>query len=279
MSRKVNIPRFAFYVNKPKAAKLAQQFSTGCRNKGFECILVSDGAPKPGYTGIFYGVVDSTYSAFRYYKGEGRAVYLDNGWLSTREKPTFRFTWNAAQSFLYDMNPVEDLTKFHTLPPISRKPERDLALLILQTPQYFKYLRLPYTREVWERATTRLLTMKGYRVEVREKPQTKNPDADTFFDQMERAGIVVSLNSAACLKAMRWRIPSYCTLDCTLSPLAPVRLPDVGKAAPPTIHDVDDLCRRLARYEFNRKDLTSGAFIQKIMAVPADKRRGYWYAT
>lgn len=273
------IRRFAFHVHKPKAQMVADLFAKGCRNRGYTCLITNEGHPVPDHVGVFYGVVPGTYAAWRFYVGEGRALYFDNGWLSTPERPTFRFCWNGVQPFLQDIAPVKQAGHYPDLPPLDYKPQRDLALLILQSRDYFLNLRLGYTRDVWERATTRLLTAKGYRVETREKPTKKDPEAETFFDQMARAGIVVSLNSAATVKALRYGIPAYCTLDCTLSPYAPVKLPAVGFAAPPTKGDVDDLMKRLARYELSKPYLASGDALNSIIEVRPEHRRGYVYGT
>lgn len=279
MTNRTPVRRFVFHVHKPKAQMLADMFAKGCRAQGYECRVTQDARPYPGYTALFYGVVPETYSAYRYYVSEGSAVYLDNGWLSTSGYPTFRFCWNGVQPFLRDIAPVRRYDYFPALPPINRVPQRDLALIILQSRDYFLNLRLGYSRDVWERATTRLLTFKGYRVESREKPTKKDPEAETFFDQMARAGVVVSLNSAATVKALRYGIPAYCTLDCTLSPYAPVKLPDVGMAAPPARADVDDMMKRLARYELTKEHFSSGEAVTRILEVRPEYRRGYVYGT
>jgi len=279
MTNRISIERFVFHTHKPKAEAIAQFFKEGCTALGYDCIVTDSNQPVKDRVGVFYGVIPSTYAAFQFYKAERRAVYLDNGWLSTRELPTLRYTWNGVQSFLRDMEPVRGKLYFPDLPEIDRKPQNDLALLILQSRAYFDNLSLGYSRDVWERATTRLLTMKGYRVETREKPQKRGPQTEDFFEQIARAGIVVSLNSASCIKALRYGIPAYCTLDCTLSPYAPVKLPNVGMAAPPPPEDVMDLMRRVAQYEKTKKDFTSGRIIESLLAVPQEKRRGMWYGT
>jgi hypothetical protein len=279
MNQRIPLTRFVFHTHKPKAQALAEAFAKGCASRGYDCVVTSSPTPLPDRIALFYGVVPETYAAYRFYLLEGRAIYLDNGWLSTPERPTFRFCWNGVQPFLRDLEPVRRYEYFPSLPYLLRIPQRDLALLILQSRDYFTNLRLGYSRDVWERATTRLLTAKGYRVETREKPTKKDPEAETFFDQMARAGIVVSLNSAATVKALRYGIPAYCTLDCTLSPYAPVKLPDVGKAAPPTRADVHDMMKRLARYELTKADLAKGDAIDRFLAVKAEHRRGYTYGT
>lgn len=275
---KLDLPQFAFHVHKPKAASLAEQFRRGCRATGYDCKITKDHMPVKGHIGVFYGVVPETYACFRYYMSEARAIYLDNGWLSTKEYPTFRFSWNSAQAFLKDME-VATLKRifYGPLPRLNYQPETDLALLVLQSRQYFENLRLPYSRDVWERATSRLLAHKGYRVITREKPTKKDPEAESFFDQISRAGIVVSLNSASCFTALRYRIPAFCTLDCTLSPYAPVRLPNIGRAAPPTKDEVQRLCATVGKYEFTRDMLTNGEAIQRFLAIHPEGRRGYWY--
>lgn len=274
------LQKFAFHVHKPKAEKLARQMREAARKAGYKFMIANEHRPVPNHIGIFYGVVPETYAAFQFYKAEGRAVYLDNGWLSTPEATTFRFTWNSVQPFLQDMPvaPKNSLNRFAPLPALKRQPERDTALLVMQSRQYFENLRLGYSRATWGRATTKLLEMKGYRVTVREKPNKKDPEAVTFFDQIAQAGIVVSLNSASCLKTLRYGIPSYCMLDCTLSPLAPMRLPDMGKAGAPSRPDVDDLCRRLASYEIDRRDMSEATVFDRLLSVPKPLRRGYWYS-
>lgn len=271
-------PRFAFHAHKPKARALGEWFVEGCRKRGYDAVLAEGPMPYPGRIGVFYGVVPETYGAFLHYRADGRAVYLDNGWLSTPEAPTFRFAWNGVQSFLRNMRPVARLEGFAPLPEIDRRHRQDdLALLILQSPDYFTNLRLGISRDRWQSVITRLLTDRGFRVETREKPTKRSPEADTFFDQMARAGIVVSLNSAATVKALRYGIPAYCTLDCTLSPYAPVRLPKRGHAAAPSRAEVAALCRSLAAYELTKSQLTSGGAVDRILGVSQPERSGYWY--
>lgn len=277
----IPLTKFVFHVHKPKAAMLAKLMVKASRHALYDLKVTEDHHPVADRVGIFYGVVPETYAAFRYYMAEGRALYLDNGWLSTREYPTFRFSWNSVQPFLQDMPeaPKSALAKFGELPKIQRQPQRDLALLVLQSRQYFDNLRLGYSRDVWVRATTRMLELKGYRVETREKPSKKDPEAETFFDQMARAGIVVSLNSAACLKALRYGIPAYCLLDCTLSPYAPVKLPDCGMAGAAPKEGVEELCRKLASYEITKDQIANGQAIAAMLGVRKEMRRGYWYGT
>lgn len=272
----VPIKSFVFYVHKPKAQMLATLFARGCRTQGYDCLITDTAGPHPDRIGVFYGVTSQTYAAFRYHMADGHAIYLDNGWLSTPEEPTYRFAWNGVQPFLRDLSAVQKIA-LPDLPNLARRPQFDLAMLILQSPEYYDNLKLGYTRQVWQRATTRLLESKGYRIETREKPHKKGYETDNFFDQMARAGIVVSLNSAATVKALRYGIPAYCTLDCTLSPFAPVKLPDVGKAAPPTKQDVTDLCKRLAHYELTKESLNSGDAANRFLEVRAPQRKGYWY--
>jgi len=277
MNNRVPIERFVFHTHKPKARAIAQFFQEGCKTLGYDCIVTDDPQPIRDRIGVFYGVVPETYPAFMFYRAERRAVYLDNGWLSTRERPTLRFAWNGVQSFLRDMVPLKNGTPIAPLPEIRYRPQKDLALLILQSRAYYDNLGLGYSRDVWERATTRLLTSKGYRVETREKPQKRDGQTENFFNQIARAGIVVSLNSAACVKALRYGIPAYCTLDCTLSPYAPVKLPNVGMAAPPPREDVDDMLRRMDRYEHTKNDFTTGKMVNNLLSVSQEKRRGIWY--
>lgn len=270
-------PKFIFYVHKPKASMIADWFLQGCVKQGIDCLVTEKMTPKPDRIGIFYGVVPQSYTAFRMHMAEKKAIYLDNGWTSSPERPTLRFTWNGVQSFLRDLEPWQNAPHIPALPHLVRKPQRDLALLVLQSKDYFSNMQLPYSRDVWERATTKLLTLKGYRVEVREKPTFKHTKEDSFFDQMGRAGIVVSLNSAATVKALRYGVPAYCTLDCTLSPYAPVKLPAMGLAAPPNPKEVADLCDRLSRHELTKTHMITGDAITRLMAVPPPKRIGYFY--
>ena len=162
---------------------------------------------------------------------------------------------------------------------IKRDRRPGLALLILQSRPYFDNLRLGYSRDVWERATTRLLKSKNYIVMTREKPTKKEPEAESFFDQIAKADIVVSLNSAATIKALRYGIPAYCTLDCTMSPHAPARLPDAGRAAPPSIIEVRDMLYKLARYELTKDQFANGMAADIILSVKPELRRGYWHGT
>lgn len=271
-------PKFVIYANKPKAKRIAEWLRLGCQRKGYDLTIVQVGtAPRPGTIGVFYGVVPETYAAFAYYKAEGRALYLDNGWLSTPELPTLRFAWNGVQPHLAHMPIAETMAHFPALPDIKRKPIPDQALLILQSPYYFENLRLPYTRDGWQRAITHVLNSKGYDVVTREKPATKTDRGPSFFDQIATAGIVVSLNSAACVKALRYGIPAYCTLDCTLSPMAPVKIPDAGRAAIPNYDAVDTFCKRLSSYEMTTEELHTGAAVERFLLVPKQHRTGYWY--
>jgi len=275
-----NQPDLVFYVNKPKARRLATTLFNGARRMGYRLIITETMAPRPNSIGIFYGVVPETFSCFQFYRAEGKAIYLDNGWLSTRETPTFRFSWNSVQAFLSDMTPdVNWKHKVSELPVVVPNPIPARALLILQSAQYFDFMRLGYTRGQWERVTTKILQDKGYTVERREKPTSKGQTGPNFFDQMARAGIVVSLNSAATVKALRYGIPAFCMLDCTPSPLAPVRLPQAGKAAPPDPAAVATMCARLMDYEITLEQLDNGAAIESIMGVQPEHRRGYVYAT
>lgn len=270
--------RFVFHVNKPKAERIAEQFADGCRAAGHRCRVTKDMTPVPDAVGVFYGVVPETYAAFRFYMAARRAVYLDNGWLSTRDLPTFRFSWNSAQAFLRDMPPVVVGDIGLGLPKIEWRPVAGQALLILQSEQYFEFMRLGYTRDHWERRTRTMLQDLGYAVDIREKPTKRERPALTFFEQIARAEIVVSLNSASTVKALRYGIPAFCTLDCTPSPLAPVRVPPRGRAAKPNREGVLDMVARLASYEVTREDLTSGAAVERLLSVPPSNRQGYWYS-
>jgi hypothetical protein len=271
-------PPLVFYTHKPKAKKLAKVLQAGARRAGFDMQVTDCFVPKPNAIGIFYGVTHETYSCFRFYMAEGRAIYLDNGWLSTPGKPTFRFSWNSAQAFLQNMPPVWNWKRLtDPLPAINRDPNENTALLILQSAQYFEFMRLGYTRDTWEKVTTRILEGKGYTVERREKPTSKDQKVENFFDQIARAGVVVSLNSASTVKALRYGIPAFCLLDCTPSPLAPMRIPDAGRAAPPDQQAVAEMCARLMAYEVSEAQMRDGEAIKRMMAVPTAHRKGYWY--
>ena len=277
---KLTTKQLAFYTHKPKSLRLAEDMQLGCTKANYDFKIMKAGStPLPNTVGLFYGVVPETYATFRYYMAEGRAVYLDNGWFSTQGKPTFRFSWNSVQPHLQDLTPLANINAFPDLPPIERWPQTNRALLILQSPQYFENLRLPYTRDQWQRSVTKVLKMKGYTVETREKPRNKNQGGPSFFEQIARAGIVVSLNSAACVKAIRYGIPAFCTLDCTMSPYAPVKLPQVGMAAPPSKQEAQHFLRRLASYEITREEMRAGQAINSILKINNQKRRGYWYGS
>lgn len=278
--KQARLTKFAFHVHKPKAMALAKAFANGCRVQGYDCLIIPEKhTPRPDRIGIFYGVVPETYAAFSFYRAEGRAIYLDNGWLSTPELPTFRFSWNSAQPFLRDM-PVSDewdSVPKH-LPVICHEPKPNRAMLVLQSRQYFENMRLGYTRDQWQRVVTKILAEKGYAVHAREKPTKKEPEAETFFDHLSRAEILVSLNSASTVKALRYGIPAFCLLDCTPSPLAPISIPQAGRAAPPDPEQVDEMCARMWSYEVTREQLGNGKAIDRLLSVPNDKRKGYWYA-
>lgn len=278
-NQRTPLPRFAFHVHKSKARKIANMLSKSAQVAGYDMIVVDTMAPLQDRIGMFYGVVPESYAAFRYYMLEGRAVYLDNGWASTDEKPTFRFSWNSVQPFLDDL--VEPKYPFHPEtnghPKLERNPEPDLALLVLQSEAYYRNLKLPYTRDTWVKATSRFLTAKGYRIEIREKPTKMAPEHATLAEQFGRAGIVVSLNSTVCLQSLLQGIPSYCLLDCTLSPYAPIRLPDIGKAAPPPRSEVLRLYSKLVYNDIPKFDLLDPKAITRINTVPKANRRGYWY--
>lgn len=272
-------PKFIFHTTKPKSVSLAHLFAAGCKNVGIDCVVTHDAVPRPDRIGVFYGVVPSTYAAFQFYRAEGRAIYLDNGWLSQPHLPTFRFSWNSAQPFVRDITePMPGWAKKHgDLPTIDYRQMPGRALVVLQTPQYFEFMRLGINRDLWQKRIANRLIDFGYVVEFREKPSKKNPEDESLFDCMARAEIVVSLNSASCLKSLRYGIPSYCTLDCSLSPVAPTAFPVQGKAAPPDPYAVEDLCSRLARYELTKDQLRHGYAARIMLRVPKERRRGYWY--
>lgn len=269
---------FVFYAQKPKAERLAHLFKRGASHQGYRCVVTSGNAPQSGAIGVFYGVSHDTYPTLRYYMAQGRAIYLDNGWLSAPSRETFRFSWNSIQSFLQDMPPDAERFKAASgLPPLDYRPVKATALLVLQSEQYFTLMRLPYTRDTWKAATTKMLKRHGYSVTPREKPRRKGDTAPSLFDMMARHEIVVSLNSAACLKALRYGIPAFCTLDSTLSPVAPVKVPKAERVAPPDEYAVKRLCMRIASYEVTREDLHTGTAIKRMMGIPEVKRRGYFY--
>lgn len=270
---------FIFYAHKPKALKLAKWFHQGCLRRHVKCRIAQHTVPVPDHIGVFYGVTPDTYPAFRYYMAEGRALYLDNGWLSSPERVSFRFTWNGAQSMLRDMPRREDWESITMpLPPITHAPVPNRALLILQSRPYFECLRLGYSRDQWEMVTRQMLERKGYDVVRREKPTTKDHGQPNFFDQLATAEIVVSLNSASTVKALRYGIPAFCILDSTPSPLAPARVPVAGRAAPPNREQVNDMCARLHSYEVTPEEIYMGHALDRMTSVPPELRRGYWYA-
>lgn len=276
----MKLPAFTFYVHKPKARALAAMFAKGCALRGYTCEVTEDATPRPGRVGVFYGVVHQTYPAFRFHMASKTALYLDNGWLSSPERPTFRFAWNGAQAALYDMpRDPEGAALVPPLPTIERAPEPGRAMLVLQTDHYFEFMRLGYTRAQWESLTTRMLKGKGYVVHRREKPKTKMPGVSSFFDEIARAEIVVSLNSASTVKALRYGIPAFCTLDCTPSPLAPPRVPVRGRAVPPDPDKVADMMSLMAGYEVTPSQFKTGEAAARMLRVPEQHRRGYWYAT
>jgi len=272
--------RIVFHTQKPKARKLAETFRRGCLARGLDFRSTDGTNPQNVDMGIFYGITRETYPTFRYYMAQGRALYLDNGWLSTPDKPTFRFSWNSVQPFLMDLPPeTYRADSMGRLPPINHEPAPASALLILQSRQYFDFLRLPYDRDTWQGATTRLLNRLGYTVSPREKPTKRAPASATLFESIERAEIVVSLNSAACLKALCYGVPAFCTLDCSLTPLAPVKIPRAGRAAPPNMEAVRDMRARLASQEITPGEMQSGAALDRILGVKPGYRRGYFYGT
>lgn len=272
--------KLVLYAMKPKGERLMKAFQNGARRAGYDCYIKRRTHVVPGAIGVFYGVTNQTYSIFRFYMAEGRAIYIDNGWLSTPNNKTFRFTWNGAQTYLLDM-PVSPAWNpdAYEMPDINWNPRPKDALLILQSPEYFEYMRLGYTKEQWERATTTILEQKGYNVFTRAKPTKQRPEIVPFLDTLERASIVVSLNSASTVKSLSYGIPSFCTLDSTLSPLAPVRIPEMGRAAPPNLQAVDDMRARMWSYEMTQDEMSNGNAIERIMAVPPEKRRGIWYGS
>jgi len=272
--------KFVFHTHKPKARALAEAMLTGSVRAGVDYIPTGERTYFPDRIGIFYGVVHETYDLFMEYRRNKGAIYLDNGWFSSEALPTFRFSWNSAQAFLKDhpMSPESSILRFAELPPLKkglRKP--DNALLILQSRQYFDFLRIGMTRDEWEEQTTRMLRAKGYWVETRDKPNKKDPGARSFFRQMSRAGIVVGFNSAAVLKAMRYGLPGYCTAPSTINPYLDPEVPPLGEAEPLPPHIVNDLCLKLASYEIDKVDLSNGKVFEQIMSVPEEKKRGWWY--
>lgn len=272
------VTKFVFHTHKPKADMIAEAFQAGCRRLSYDCMICKDTTPRPGRVGIFYGVVPETFAAFSFYKADKRAIYLDNGWLWTPEINTLRFSWNSVQPFLRDM-PIKDRwTKFFgPLPKIERRPVPGQALLVLQSRQYFDNLRLGFSRDVWERSVTRLLHGKGYAVTSREKPKKKG-EGVSLFEQLETAEIVVALNSAVIVKALRYGIPAFSMIDSTPSPLAPMRIPDPGRAAPPDPSAVARMCAQMASYELNMEELRSSHGVERILSVKPEKRRGLWYS-
>ena len=179
------INRFVFYVHKPKARKLAGLFTLGAKKAGYECIISDANRIFPSHLGVFYGVVPDTYKTFEAYLVRGQAIYLDNGWLSSPEEPTLRFSWNGAQPFAYDIPPFRK-SLAPPLDTIVRNPKQNLALLVMQTPDYFKNLRLPYSRDRWKANTVAMLEGKGYKVEIRDKPRKGGPKQPSLNDQLAR---------------------------------------------------------------------------------------------
>lgn len=274
---------FAFHVTKKKGRILAALLADGMERRGVPYRILEQGQqPTDKETLILYGVMPSNYDRFLKAARARRAIYLDNGWLSRPETPTYRFSWNSVQPFLSHLLKAPARLKALNYPaPIERvrPPNGSTALVCLQSPDYFHNLRLPFGRDEWLGFVQRNLTDKGYTVAVREKPRLPFPGRFGLEEQIDDAALVLSLNSATSLRAMERGVPAVCTAECTLTPIAPNEVRSPGQMHAPYRDHMAGVLERLASTEFTTDEMQSGAALDLILSVTPDRRRGIWYAS
>lgn len=271
--------KFVFLYTKSKGERIAESFMDGARRLGHPCrITPSQATIEQNEILVSYGILYSTRHIFKRKSKRGKAIYLDNGWITTKAKPTLRWCWNGVQPFYADL--PQTTHKPFLMAPAGRKQYNPReALLCYQSEEFFNHLGLDYTQREWAMKTKRRLEALGYFVTVRHKPTKARPEQEPLEDQFERVGIVVSLSSALTLKALDAGVPAYCTLQCSMSECAPAYLPNVG-AAPPIVKDeVDQMISTLHGCDMTYEDLENGAGLLKMLAVPTAQRRGFWYGT
>lgn len=273
---------FVVYVHKPKARAIATSLAIGAAQRGYR-LRISEvgGVPRPDEIAIFYGVVPDTWKAFALARAEGRAVYLDNGFLNSDNCRTLRFAWNGVQAAPEALRAAPEralyLGAYAPVPDRKMPPEaRGTALLCLQSPQYFDNVRAPHTWAGFARSAEHMLMALGYRVVIRPKPR-KNEKVLPLYRWFNMAGIVVSANSSASVRAVSVGVPGFCLLPSTMSPLCPQTVPEVGTAHVPAREDVQAFIDRLASQEVTYPELETGAALDLIMGVADDNRKGISY--
>lgn len=281
-NRAISISSFAFVVHKPKAAQIADAFGRGARRLSYQFRTVEPGEPtRPDEITIFYGVVPQTWAQWVACKADKRALYFDNGWTAHPGNQALRWAWNGVQA-PFDRLPRDVAARKIMFPEFSPLPvnasNRDKALLCLQSPAFYTNVRLSYSQTTWIRVVGKMLKDLGYTVVVRHKPSKKNKfSVPPLGPQIERHGIVVSLNSAVAIEAIARGVPAYHTVPTGLGPLTELPIKKPHEEHTYSREAVMGVWNSLAYAETTYPELRSGRTLEKIMAIPSTDRVGINY--
>ena len=273
---------FATMFHKRKGERISEAFIRGAKSQGHTCRLLNDaGKIDRDEIGVFYGVVKETRRAFEECMDEGRAIYLDNGWLSRPGCTTLRWAWNGVQSrgdlLEPDYNRLGKLFGWPSFKEYTLPDTPPSALLCLQSPGYFDHANLPMTADEWQKHTTRILRKQGYDVEVRSKPTTHQPALKPLLSNMRQHHLVVSVNSAVSTVAITHGIPAFCTFPSTLIDICPQDIPPSGELLPLRRTDVAPILAKVASADFTYEELENGEMVKTLLAVPPEHRKGHYY--
>jgi len=268
--------KFVFLFTKPKGEQIAETFAEGARSLGHPTRIITGGGVGDEEVLVVYGVLDKTRALFKKKRRQGRAIYLDNGWVTSKATPTLRWCWNGVQPHYADL--PRAMYQNSLIAPVGRSDvQEDEALVCFQSKEFFDHLGLSYSQAEWVASVSQRLGNLGYKVTVRHKPTRAHPEHETLDSQLSRVGLVISLSSAITLKALAAGVPAFCTLHCALSECAPAYLPEIGKAIMPSKEKIEELISTLHGCDMTYEELQNGTAVQKILDVPANKRRGFFY--
>lgn len=274
----------AFVIHKPKARKIAERAKLGFEARGIPFReIYPNQEPERDEVCLFYGTSPQTFPTFLRCVKEGRALYLDNGFLNGRGETTLRWAWNGQQAHPSSLRKSpEDLPRLgwsrKVKPQSITKNRATRALIVLQSPEYLRNFHIETTQNEWLNGICNRLREKGWDFDVRRKPTKENPAPEPVEDAFKRYGLVVSLNSAATVKALAVGVPAYCDLNCTMKAVTLPGIPYAGSAVVPDHSKVERMLAKLAWADFTYGDLVSGKAIMRMMKTPTDQRKGIVYA-
>jgi len=273
--------RFVFVTHKKKGERIADLFKFGAHLRHHDCRVIEGGGEiHKDEIGVFYGVVSETRRLYEECLARNKALYIDNGWLSTLEERTLRWAWNGVQANSSTLPPKPGrLGRFHW-PKYQNRAEangKPSALLCMQSPGYFEHMDLTFSFMQWRSHMIHLLRSLGYSVTVRLKPQTKDRQTSNILDQLKQHTIAVSLNSAISAVAITNGIPAFCTLPSTLSDACPRVIQKPKNLKYPTYALIAPVLARAAYADFTYAELQNGTMIDMVMALKPKDRKGFYY--